>query len=290
MVFGAAAGYALLPALTKIAYEHGTDAPGLLALRYAIAGPLLIALARARRPAAVSLGALRVAAVPAAIFFVSTWTFFESLARMSGAIAVVIVFSFPILVAIGGVILLGELLTASRSALILLGTFGVYLSAGVSGRATGPGVALAATSSVLFALFFLLAKRVISAGRLDGLTLTGWTALLLSAGYQFLFVVGGGSLPADTTGYAAVLGIALFGTVLAAALLYSGLHHLDAGTAAMLSAVELPLAVLLTAVLVAEPITLVQVAGMGVVLIAVSGLSYSDQRGPASASSQAAAM
>jgi drug/metabolite transporter (DMT)-like permease len=205
---------------------------------------------------------------------------------MSGAIAVVIVFSFPILVAIGGVILLGELLTASRSALILLGTFGVYLSAGVSGRATGPGVALAATSSVLFALFFLLAKRVISAGRLDGLTLTGWTALLLSAGYQILFVVGGGSLPADTTGYAAVLGIALFGTVLAAALLYSGLHHLDAGTAAMLSAVELPLAVLLTAVLVAEPITLVQVAGMGV----VSGLSYSDQRGPASASSQAAAM
>jgi drug/metabolite transporter (DMT)-like permease len=69
---------------------------------------------------------------------------------------------------------------------------------------------------------------------------------------------------------------------------YSGLHHLDAATAAMVSTVELPLAVLLTAVLVAEPVTLVQVGGMVVVLAAVSGLSYRAPLGPASASSHAA--
>lgn len=274
MVLGGSVGYALLPPLAKIAYDHGADASGLLALRFAIAAPLLVVLAIAQRPGGLSWGALRVAAVPATLFFLSTWTFFESLGRMSAVIATVVVLSYPIMVAVGGALVLGERLTRTRAALVSIGSLGVVLSAGISGRASVSGLVLASLSTVLFSCFFVRMKQVMAQGRVDGLTLTACVSLLAGAGYVLLFAVQGGSLPADTAGYAATLGIAIFATVVAAALLYSGLHHLDAGTAAMLGAVELPLAVVLTATLLAEPIAPLQVVGMAVVLVTVGGLSY----------------
>ena len=63
-------------------------------------------------------------------------------------------------------------------------------------------------------------------------------------------------------------------------LLYSGLHRLDAGTAAMTSAVELPLTVLLAAIIVADRITPLQIAGSAVILVAVTSLGYTATRAP----------
>ena len=278
MVLAAAGGYALLPPLARIAYDHGADARGLLALRFAIAAPLLMALAKARPAGTITLDNLPALAVPSITFFFSNWAFFESLTRMSAVVAVIVFFSYPILVAIGGMIFLGEPLTRTCGALILLGSAGVYLSVGLSGRASVSGMALATASALLFSSFFLRAKHLISHRRVDGIGLTAWVSAFAGIAYPVLFLVGGGSLPDDRAGYAAVLGIALLGTVLAAALLYSGLHYLEAGRAAMLTAVELPLAVLLTASLLAEPVTPLQVAGMAVVLVAVMGLSYDATR------------
>jgi drug/metabolite transporter (DMT)-like permease len=278
LVLGSAVGYAIVPPLAKIAYEHGADSRGVLAMRFVIAAPLLTALVAGRRRGTVSLSALPAVAGAAILWLFSNWAFFESLARMSAVIVVLVFFSYPILVGIGGMLFLGEPLTGPSAALILLGSVGVYLSVGVAGKASGSGLGLAVFSALVFALFFLRAKHLLSTGRVDGIGFTAGITGVASIGFPVLLLAGGGSVPSDGAGWGAVLGLALAGTVLATVLLYSGLPYLDASTAAMLSTAEPPLAVLFTAVLIAEPVAPIQIVGMAVVLVAVLGLSRSATR------------
>jgi drug/metabolite transporter (DMT)-like permease len=129
-------------------------------------------------------------------------------------------------------------------------------------------------SAALFTTFFLSAKRLLANSMLDGLTFTTLTFAVTGVGFPALLVVSGGSPPADRVGWIAVLIIAVVGTAIAAVLLYSGLPHLDAGTAAMLSAAEPPLAIVLAAVLLNEHIRTIQAVGVLVVVVALAGLSY----------------
>jgi drug/metabolite transporter (DMT)-like permease len=273
LVLAGATCYAVLPALVKVSYEHGADSRGLLALRFAIAAPILLAVGARHRPRA-SWAALPAVAVPSALYFFQTLTFFESLAQMSAVAAVPILFSYPLLVAIGGAVVLGNPLPRRSVALIVLGSIGVYLSVGFTGSVTTLGVVLAIASAVLFALFFLSAKRLLTSEVLDGLTFTTLTFTVTGVAFAALWIVSGGSSPTDGVGWAAVLAIAGVGTAVAAVLLYSGLPHLDAGTAAMLSAAEPPLAVVLAAVLLKESVGPVQVTGILIVVVALAGLSY----------------
>jgi drug/metabolite transporter (DMT)-like permease len=158
--------------------------------------------------------------------------------------------------------------------LIVLGSFGVYLSVGVTGTASASGIALAATAAFVFACFFLRAKQLLTARRLDGIALTAWTTIFAGIGFPILMLVAGGSFPSDAAGYAAVAAIALLGTAVAGTFLYTGLDHLDAGTAAMLTAVEPPLTVVFTMLLLSEHVTAAQIAGLAVVLVSTTGLGY----------------
>jgi drug/metabolite transporter (DMT)-like permease len=274
MVLGSSAAFALLPPLAKIAYDHGADPRGLLALRFGVGAPVFIALVGARRRTALSLNAFPVAALPSLLFFCSNWAFFGSINRTSAVIAVLVFFSYPILVALGGSVFLGERLTAVSGGLILLGAVGVYLSVGVTGTASASGMALAATAAFAFACFFLRAKQLLAARRLDGIALTAWTTIFAGVGFPILMVVSGGAFPDDAPGYLAIAAIALLGTAVAGTLLYTGLDYLDAGTAAMLTAIEPPLTVVFTVLLLSEDVTSAQLAGLGVVLVSITGLGY----------------
>lgn len=274
LVLASAVCYATLPALVKYAYEHGADAAGVLALRFGIAAPILIGWVLVWRSGAEVRRALRVLALPAVIYFVQTYAFFETIARMSAVTAVLILFAYPLLVAVGGAFFLGEELTRQTLGLIALGLVGVVLSVGIGGDATAAGVVLGITSSVSFAAFFLMAKRVMSTSDVDGVTLTALSYTVSGLGFPVVLLFTGASVPSDGSGWLAVGIIALVGTVASAVLLYSGLRHLSAATAGMLSAAEPPVAVALAAVLLAEPVAPTQIAGMAIVVVALGALSY----------------
>ena len=79
-----------------------------------------------------------------------------------------------------------------------------------------------------------------------------------------------------------MLGMALFGTVLAFGLLSAGLGRLPAGTAAVISTVEPVVAVILGAVVLGEAVGPLQVVGMVLIVGAVAVLLRYESR-PASA-------
>jgi drug/metabolite transporter (DMT)-like permease len=282
MVLASAAGYATLPALVKLAYEHGADAAGVLALRFGISAPIVVAWAALRRSGRSMRGAMSGLAFPAVLYFLQTLAFFESLARMSAVVAVLALFSYPLMVAAGDVVFFGETMSRGRAALIVAGSAGVALSVGFSGKTDFWGLVLALVSAVLFAAFFLMAKQRLSDSDLDGLTLTAVTYLVCGLGFPLVAAVGGAAAPSDGAGWIAVAVIVVLGTVFAAVLLYSGLRHLPAGIASMLSAAEPPLAVALAAVVLGEHVGATQVLGMALVVASLGALSYSVTR-PATA-------
>lgn len=278
MVLASAAGYATLPALVKVSYEHGADSLGILAVRFGFSAPILLAWVWLRRTGTSMRAAIPALAFPAVLYFLQTLTFFESLARMSAVLSVLVLFSYPLMVAAGGALFLGESLTGRATALVVIGSVGVALSVGFGGDPDALGIVLAFASAVLFASFFLLAKRLLSRSDLDGVTLTATTYIVCGAGFPLLMAVHGGSVPHDGEGWLAVSVIAVFGTVFAAVLLYEGLRHLSAGVASMLSAAEPPIAVALAALLLAEPVAATQIVGMAVVVVTLALLSYSATR------------
>jgi drug/metabolite transporter (DMT)-like permease len=274
LVLASAACYATLPAVVKIAYDHGADAAGVLALRFGIAAPILLAWVLLRRAGAEIRTAMPRLAVPALIYFVQTFAFFECLERMSAVTGVLILFSYPLLVAAGGAIVLGEKLTPQTLCLIGLGLVGVVLSVGLGGHGSAVGVALGIGSSVSFAVFFLMAKRLMTASDVDGVTLTALAYAVSGIAFPALMLVTDASAPSDRTGWLAIAVISLVGTVVAAVLLFSGLRHLSAATAGMLSSAEPPIAVALAALLLSEAVTAMQMVGMAIVVLALGRLSY----------------
>lgn len=279
MVLASAVCYATLPALVKLAYQHGADSVGVLAMRFGISAPILLAYVLLRRPRAGVRAAIPALVFPALIYFFQTLTFFESLAHMSAVIAVLILFSYPLMVSAGGALFLGERLTPLTIVLIGAGAAGVALSVGFGGHASVAGVALGFTSALLFAVFFLIAKQRLSTTTLDGVTLTAITYILGGLGFPALMLVTGANGPSDTLGWLLVSAIAVIGTVAGAVLLFSGLRYLSAGTASMLSAAEPPVAIALAALLLAEPVAASQIAGMAIVAVALGTLGYLAARG-----------
>jgi DME family drug/metabolite transporter len=158
---------------------------------------------------------------------------------------------------------------------------GVALSVGFSGHADALGLTLGLVSALLFAVYFLIAKRTLSTTDLDGVTLTAVTYIAAAVGFPVLMLATGASLPSDTDGWLSVVTIALVGTVVGAVLLFSGLRYLDAGTASMLSAAEPPVAVGLAALLLSEPVASTQIIGMAVVVFTLGMLGYLAARTPA---------
>jgi drug/metabolite transporter (DMT)-like permease len=188
-------------------------------------------------------------------------------------LAVLTLFAYPFLVAIGAEIFLGERLTPVSATIVLVGSLGVALSVGVGGHATSVGLAYGAASAFLFAVSFLLIKPIL-ATVLDGISLT---AIFYGGGVLIFLPVGvitNAALPHDSVGWVAAVAAAVIGTAVGSVCLFSGMRHLSAGVASMLGIVEPPLAVALAAIALAEPVAVSQILGMVIVMFAVAALSY----------------
>jgi drug/metabolite transporter (DMT)-like permease len=274
MVLGSALGYATLPTLARVTFDHGADPLGVLALRFALAAPVLGVWVLLRHDA----DALRRAApliLPATgLYFLQTLTFFEAIAEMGAVLSVLLLFSYPLVVAATAGFVLDERVSAPILAIVAAGSVGVGLSVGFGGRLTLLGVLLASASSLLFAAFFLIVKRAMSTTGIDGVGVTVLVYVFCALGFPLLAVVAGGSLPDDGDGWLAALTMALVATLAASLLLFSGLRHLSATAAGLVSAAEPTIAVAIAAIALGEGVTAVQVGGMALVAASIGALAF----------------
>jgi DME family drug/metabolite transporter len=272
LVLAAAALWAQLGPVSRLAYEHGAVPLQVAFLRALLAAPLFALRGRAL-PARRDL-------LPAALFgLISVSLLYGSnqlAVSLGGAtLASVLLYSAPVWVAVLSPAVLGEPLTRARIAGVAVAVIGVGLVSVAGG--TGAHFDLAAVgwglvSGVAYASTFLAGKRLL-AGRPQAPLL----AVAMFAGALGLLPFAH-LPPLDGVAWAALIFLAVFSTFGAYSLYYAGLRHLPAAIASVLATLEPVIAAAVAYVWWKERLGPVALAGAALILAGAVGLALTEHR------------
>jgi drug/metabolite transporter (DMT)-like permease len=272
LVLASAVAFGSMAIFGKLAYDAGVGVLTLLFLRFAIAAPVLWALALRRGArrltdrrtllAALGLGAFGYA--------LQAGLFFTALERMDASLLSLILYTFPAFVTAAAVALGRETANRRRVGALLVSSSGlvlVLLGAG-AGSFDWLGAVMAVGAALTYTAYILVSDRV--TGSIEPLPL----AALVTTGAATTFGLAGlasGSLDAGFAqeGWIWLVSLGLVSTVSAIALFFAGLKRVGPSTAAILSTLEPPTTVALAFLAFGETLTGVQLVGASLVLGAV---------------------
>jgi drug/metabolite transporter (DMT)-like permease len=271
-----AAGFGTLGIFGRLAADAGAGTTTTLAVRFAIAALALAALAavRAPRPAALPGRAVRRALALGAVgYSLQAACYFAALERLDASMTAIVLYTYPAFVTLAA-LALGRAAPDGRTAVALAAASAV-LALVLLGPGTGAfdlaGAALALGASVTYTTYILVS---------DGMTRTMpplALAALVCAGAATTCTAAGlasGTLDLGLSGAAwlwLVL-IALVSTVLPVTTFFAGLRRVGPSEAAILSAFEPPVTLVLAALALGERLAPVQLAGGALVLAAAVAL------------------
>jgi drug/metabolite transporter (DMT)-like permease len=188
---------------------------------------------------------------------------------------------YPLLAVAVAALLLGESLSRRILGALLVAVVGLVLLARPGGAHVDlPGVFVALAAALSFALYLALA-RLWGSGRLPFLTIAFWllVASTLVTGALQLFVDPGGlGLALSTTGWVALVWLALPASALPHVLVTSTLRRLPASRAAPFLLLMPVAGALIAAVLLGERLDPLQLVGAGLILVGIGVATVRDRR------------
>jgi drug/metabolite transporter (DMT)-like permease len=272
--FGAMAIFA------KFAYETGISPQVLLMLRFALAAAMLGAVLLVRpelrsRPklAQPSQGPLLTRVVLIAIglgavgYALQSTFYFSALTRIDASLTALVLYTYPVLVTLGAVLMGRERLTTRRVLALVAATAGTVLVLVGVGRLRFDvlGVGLAFGAAVTYTAYILVSDTVVN--RLPPVVLT--TLVMAGAAVTLggrVVLTGGLDLRISPAGWLWVGCIALVSTVIAMLAFFAGLARTGPSTASILSTFEPVVTTALAALTLHELLTPVQLVGGVLVL------------------------
>lgn len=268
-----ALGFASLPLWAKLGFRAGLDPVTLLAARFALAAPILLAAAALRDPAALRRSPKEVAlllAQGAVGYGTPALLAFLGFRVASGAVVVAAYFTFPLWVTLGGALFLGERLRARQLVALALAVGGTALAAGLVGAprpgATPAGAAYGLAAALAYAVYLISAQKLLA--RIDPLAIAGYSMLGCALVFPAARLAAGGPSPEALWSLLAVaVAMALAATAVPLGLLLTGLRRVGASRGAVIGSVEPVFAAGLLYLTLAERLSAWQGAG----ILAVAG-------------------
>ena len=272
--FGAMAIFA------KFAYEAGISPQVLLMLRFGLAaamlgvvllvrpglrsGPKLVQPSQGRTATRVVLIAIGLGAVGYAL---QSTFYFSALTRIDASLTALVLYTYPVLVTLGAVLIGRERLTTRRVLALVAATAGTVLVLVGVGRLRFDllGVGLAFGGAVTYTVYILVSDTVVD--RLPPVVLT--TLVMAGAAVTLggrVALTGGLDLHISPAGWLWVGCIALVSTVIAMLAFFAGLARTGPSTASILSTFEPVVTTALAALTLHELLTPVQLVGGVLVL------------------------
>jgi drug/metabolite transporter (DMT)-like permease len=263
-VLASALAYGTLPILVKLAYASGVRTAPLLAARFVIATALLALLARPPAPP------LRVRCTLWAIglvFVGNAVAYFKALETVPAATVALLLYSYPVLVALLSALSGLESLTLRSLASAVLAFAGCALTAGGT-VSVGPGVVFALLTGLIYATYIVLGSRFASG--VPSETAALHVAQVSAVVYLPWALVDGSGIPASLRAWGLVLALAALPTVIALRAFLAGLAHIGPARAAVLSSLEVVVTMALSLSLLGERLPPRQWAGAVLILGAVA--------------------
>lgn len=278
LVLASAVLLGTLGMFSRLFYDAGGEPFTLLVLRFAGAGPALLALAAVRRdrlPAAraawagIGLGALQLGVA---------YALFEGFARAPVGLVVLVFFVYPLVVTVGAAVLFGEEFGARRVLVLAVGTAGVLLTVGVPEEASGVGIGLGLAAGLGVACIILAARHLMVSRSLPPVLLSG---LMFTSPLLVLVPVAaarGIDLGLSFSAWAAAAGAIVVSAVVPIALFYTGVKRVGAGTGSLLGIGEPFAGVVLGYAVLGESLSALQLLGGALIVGAVALLSLQAMR------------
>jgi drug/metabolite transporter (DMT)-like permease len=264
-----ACSYGATGVLGKLAYDEGLSVSGLLAGRFALAAVILWAIVAALGPSVrpTRRGALAGLGLGLIVYAAQAGFFFWALTRLDAALAVLLVYVAPVLVAVGAVAFGRERLSRAQLVALPVALAGVALVVtgdGV-GAVDGLGVLLALACAVAFTAYMLLSHAVVGHVHPVALSATVCTGCAIS--FTIAAAIGG-DLPFGTSGrgWLLIVALAILSTVVAITALAAGTARVGPSSATILSTFEPLVATILAVTLLDERLAVPQVLG-GVLVV-----------------------
>jgi drug/metabolite transporter (DMT)-like permease len=269
-----AAGFATLSVFGKIALAGGMTLAGMLSLRFAGAAVVLgLGLLLARRvPAGLTLRTTAVLLAMGAFGYgVQSTFYFNGLTRLPASISALLLYVYPLFVAIYDRVLNHRPLRRIEQASLAIALVGVPLTFGPIGadgaRLDPIGLAFVLASAAWYAGYIIASDRVVR--RVGAWASTTW----ISVGAALAFTAGGlatRSLSWRLDGHQVwlLLGLIVFSTILPLSTFLAGVARLGPTTASIVSTLEPVFTVGLAALILGESLRPLQAAGGALVLAA----------------------
>ena len=273
LCLASAAAFGAMGVFGKLAYGEGATVGTLLAVRFSVAAALLWALLLAggragelralrRRDLAVALG------LGACGYALQAGGYFAALERIDAGLVSLVVYTYPVLVAVAAVALGRERLTVRHLIALGLGWAGLVLVlAGAGTGALDPaGIALALGAASVYGAYILVSEGVVA--RIGPRVLAALVCSGAAVSLTACSIAAGDWRPGELTaaGWGWLAGLAVVSTVVAMSLLFAGLRRVGPTTASLLSTVEPLVTVVLAYVAFGELLGIVQILGGALVL------------------------
>ncbi|MBL8096629.1 MAG: DMT family transporter [Anaerolineales bacterium] len=265
-VVASAIGFATLALFGRWAAADGVNTNSLLFLRFGTAAVVMFAICFARRERLPRARALWPLIGMGAIGYVGQATcYLTALQYASAGLVALLLYLYPVLVAVLSVLFLRDRFTWPRVLALALALAGVALTAGpVTGE--WRGVALALGAAAIYSVYIIVGDRVLAA-------VSPWMSsavIFASAGAMsgVLMLFGGVTLPATTGGWGAMAGIVVLATLGPVSLFLLGVSRIGATNAALVSTLEPIVTTLLAAWAFNESLSALTLLGGALILLA----------------------
>jgi drug/metabolite transporter (DMT)-like permease len=271
-----AASFGVMPIFARLAYNAGAEPITVLFLRFTIAAVvmnLIMVLRRTEYPRGLIL--LELILLGAIAYVGESLAYFLALKLASAGLVALLLYIYPTLVTALSAVFLKEHLTRVKIIALFLALSGTALTIRITSGGSMLGILLGIVAAVDYAIYILLGSRIVRRSSPIGST----TVIITSTAgvYAVIVALRGVTYPTASTGWIAIIAIALISTVLAFVTFFAGLKRIGPTSASTLSTFEPIVAVVLAAIVLGETISPIQIFGGILILSAVVLLARSDK-------------
>lgn len=259
--------FGLLPWFARIAYDHGAEPLGMLAIRFLFASIIMVSgrlvfkrhEAWPERSLALKLFLLgAVGYAPQATFF------FFGIDRLDISLATVIFYTYPVFVVLASWVFLKHVPTKLMTVCLGAVVIGAALTAGQVKSGSWTGIALMFGAAIWYTGYIVISSKIVHhAGAYTSLTLAMLGAALA---HTVIYFVLHPALPADRTGWLAIFAAAVIATVIAMGFFFAGVSRIGPGESAVLSTVEPVVSIAVGVTALHEELTPIRLVGALLVL------------------------
>ncbi len=275
----AAASYGVNPLLALPLFAVGVNSDSMLCYRYVLAVIMLgVFMAVMRKSFRLTRRQIPLMALFSILFACSSLLLFESYRYMDVGIASTILFVYPVFVAIINTLFYRERLSVVTVLSIILALGGIvllYFGGDSEANLSVTGTVLVIFSAVAYALYMVAVNRT-SLRSIPSMTLTFYSVFFGQAVFLVRILFCSGFTPVEgALPWVCAVSLALFPTVISLLTMAVAIHDIGSTATAILGALEPVTALIIGVCVFGERLTGPAVAGVVMVLVAVSLLVLS---------------